>query len=271
MTQQLLRAVAMLIPKGAPPGQQAYTTAGTYSWTCPAGVTSISVVVVGSGGGGGMSYNYAAGGGGGGGLEYANNISVTPGSSYSVKVGLGGARGSYSTGITSKGKVGEDSYFDNYAYATGGTGGDSDGGTYPGGTGGNGQLGSHVFAGGNGCHVTTSSGNGGAGGAAGYSGNGGNGSLNGVPSGAGSGGGGSGSAGSDGNTTTGGGGVGLLGEGASGASTTGLSGLPGSGGVGPLYGGGGAADIITRGGVGAVRIIWPGNVRQFPSTRTTDE
>ena len=33
-------------------GQQAYTTPGTHSWTCPAGVYSVSAVVVGGGGGG---------------------------------------------------------------------------------------------------------------------------------------------------------------------------------------------------------------------------
>ena len=32
-------------------GQQAYTTAGTYTWIAPAGVTSVSVVAVGAGGG----------------------------------------------------------------------------------------------------------------------------------------------------------------------------------------------------------------------------
>ena len=34
------------------PGQQAYTSAGSYSWVAPAGVTSVSVVAVGGGGGG---------------------------------------------------------------------------------------------------------------------------------------------------------------------------------------------------------------------------
>ena len=33
-----------------PAGQQAYTTAGTYSWVAPAGVTSVCVVCVGGGG-----------------------------------------------------------------------------------------------------------------------------------------------------------------------------------------------------------------------------
>ncbi len=51
-------------------GQQAYTTAGTYSWTCPSGVSAVSVVAIGGGGGGGAtdtggnSYYYGGGGGG---------------------------------------------------------------------------------------------------------------------------------------------------------------------------------------------------------------
>jgi hypothetical protein len=36
-----------------------------------------------------------------------------------------------------------------------------------------------------------------------------------------------------------------------------------------LYGGGGAGNETA--GRGAVRIIWPGTARQFPSTRTADE
>jgi hypothetical protein len=42
--------------------------------------------------------------------------------------------------------------------------------------------------------------------------------------------------------------------------------------VGGAYGGGGGAGISSgtnaRGGVGAVRIIWPGTTRSFPSTCT---
>ena len=61
---------------GAPPGQDAYVTAGTYSWVAPSGVTSVSVVAVGSGNGG-----FTAGA-----LSYKNNITVVPGNSYSVVV-----------------------------------------------------------------------------------------------------------------------------------------------------------------------------------------
>jgi hypothetical protein len=39
----------------AEPGQALYTTAGTFSWTCPSGVRNISVLCVGGGGSGGVS------------------------------------------------------------------------------------------------------------------------------------------------------------------------------------------------------------------------
>jgi hypothetical protein len=45
----------------------------------------------------------------------------------------------------------------------------------------------------------------------------------------------------------------------------------GTGGAGGAYGGGGGASWLTgqtsgNGSVGAVRIVWPGNTRTFPST-----
>jgi hypothetical protein len=78
----------------------------------------------------------------------------------------------------------------------------------------------------------------------------------------------------------GGGGVGILGQGTSGArgaSTQCASlggGRGGSGGAnaasgGGAYGGGGGYICVGNaypGGVGAVRIVWPGNTRSFPST-----
>ena len=80
------------VGSGVPDGQQTYTSAGTYNWTCPANVTSVSVVCIGGGGGGNGGGNGVggAGGGGGGGLGYKNNISVTPGQTYTVVVGGGG-------------------------------------------------------------------------------------------------------------------------------------------------------------------------------------
>lgn len=61
------------------------------SWTAPAGVTQVEVLVVAGGGGAGFDGNGAAGGGGAGGLIYNSAFAVTPGSSYTVTVGAGGA------------------------------------------------------------------------------------------------------------------------------------------------------------------------------------
>ena len=58
-------------------GESVYGIPGTYSWVCPTGVTSVSVVCV--GGGGGASMNRYSGSGGG--LGYKNNITVVPGGS----------------------------------------------------------------------------------------------------------------------------------------------------------------------------------------------
>ena len=103
-------------------GQDAYTSAGTYQWTCPDGVESISVVCVGAGGGGGGSgQNWARGGqgGGGGGLAYKNNISVTPGQQYAIEVGDGGNGNASTQGGTS----GDSSTFNGSPYMRAGGGG----------------------------------------------------------------------------------------------------------------------------------------------------
>lgn len=256
---------------GAAPGQQAYTTAGTYSWVAPGGVTSVSVVAVGGGAFG--DYNGVYQGGPGGGLGYKNNYAVTAGNSYTVVVGAAGVCGS---------RLGGDSYFISTATVKGGGGrqtGFGLGGTYTGDGGGNGGNGG--LYGGN---LNSAAGGGGAGG---YAGNGGNGSstcggagfAGATNSGAGGGGGG-GYRGNCGCFAAGGfgGGVGLLGAGATGAGGTagfnvpgraGGNGGTGSGGSEKLYGGGGSYQ--TAGGVGAVRIIWPGATRQFPSTGTGDQ
>jgi hypothetical protein len=76
-----------------PVGQALFGTnvgAGTFSWTAPAGVTSVSVVCVGGGHGGSSQWSY--GGGAGGGLGYKNNITVVPGQTYTVVVGAGGTK-----------------------------------------------------------------------------------------------------------------------------------------------------------------------------------
>lgn len=252
-------------------GQAAYTVPGTYSWVCPAGVTSVSAVAVGGGAGGGnLSYGAA---GGGGGLAYGNNRSVTPGTSYTVVVGSGGAGNTYGNGTS-----GQDSSFNSIV----GGGGAANG---PGGV----SIGDGGGYGGNGGY---SQGGGGAGGYNGTGGNGGGQNQNGQP-------GINGSAGGGAGPTTyaptyqgayGGGGVSVLGRGNTGqggnrsnSAYTGGSGggsnpvnlIPGS------FGGGGWTGSVsynacccasyTSGGPGrdgAVRIIWPGNTRTFPDTNT---
>ena len=254
-------------------GQQAYTSAGSYTWVAPTGVTKVSVVAVGGGGGGSGSYP-----GSGGGLGYKNNYTVTPGGSYTVVVGSGGAY---------NGCGGSNSYFVSTCVVKGGGGpsnypGTVSGGTYTGDGGGNGGA-------------SRCSGGSGGGGAAGYSGTGGRGAAGSVnnPGCSGAGGGGGGGAqysSSPPKGGAGGGGVGLLGQGSNGSGNSGAGGSGGSGGAqgssgsgyviccvptlfagnGGAYGGG-AGGYNGTGGVGAggaVRIIWPGNTRSFPSTCT---
>lgn len=230
-------------------GQVAYTTPGTYSWVAPTGVTSVSVVAVGGGGGGGCINSYQ---GGGGGLGWKNNIAVTPGTSYTVVVGAG---------APNNGSGGK-SYFISCGLVSG------LGGIRPNG---GGRVGDGGGVGG--CGGYTISTWGGAGGAGGYSGGGGYGGYNGCLAGPGYGG-----AGGGARYYGRGGGVGLLGEGASGNAGT-FYGYGGSGGqngdpalgtcVAGYYGaGGGNNGGINTGAPGAVRIIWPGNTRLFPSTNT---
>jgi hypothetical protein len=275
-------------------GQQAYTTAGTYSWVAPAGVTSVSVVAVGGGGGGQFGENNAgnpgtAAGGGGGGV-YKNTITVIPGNSYTVVVGAGGTAGNYNS-ATNAGSGGTSSFNSTVGATGGGSGASSSG---PGGSGfggdvngvggrggaGDGQLfnsvaraGSGFFSGGGGGYPR---GDFGAGIIYGGGGGGGTGILSstgwsasqnakgvydfnagqGFGPGSGANGGCSGSSGGTGSTSNiyCGYNIGVF------------------GGAGGAYGGGGGdASYNSSGGagaVGAVRIIWPGTTRLFPSTNT---
>jgi hypothetical protein len=269
---------------GTPPGQDAYTSAGTFSWVAPAGITSISVVAVGSG-----AKAYGAVSGGGGALRYVNAIATTPGETLTLVVPVSAQNTSAYTTLKRSSTVLVSAESGNGAIGGGKNG-------TPGiGTGGLGGSGANYA---------------GAGGAAGYSGDGGNGNTTaGAAGGAGSGGGGGAggtySGGYSGPPGGGGGGVGLLGEGASGAggaggvsngtaipnftSPTG-GGKGGSGGAngqttagynpngtlgaGGNYGGGaggeGGNSANIQGGKGAIRIIWPGADRSFPSTNTGD-
>ena len=108
-------------------------TAGTYSWTCPEGVTSISVVAIGGGGGQSVrtyqskqTYRYGEAGGAG----WKNNYTVIPGQSYTVVVGNGGTNTHSTTSVYQAAGDGGDSYFiDNSTIAGyGGDGGDGGGG-----------------------------------------------------------------------------------------------------------------------------------------------
>lgn len=118
-----LNAVATTTAKG----QQVFTYSGTF--TVPTGVRSIDVFIVGGGGGGsygGTSASSSTGGSGGGG-GYTNTIraiSVTPGQTFNVVVGSGGAGG------TSPASGG------NTSFGTYNVAGGANGGTRAGGSGG---------------------------------------------------------------------------------------------------------------------------------------
>jgi len=245
-----------------------FSTAGSHSWTCPSGLTSVSVVAVGAGAEAGSVA------GGGGGLGWKNNISVTPGQSYTVVVGAGGQN-----------KANEHSYFINTTTVMGEGGNAASGGGYVGDGGGNGGDGQ-----GSGTYQDC-----GGGGAGGYSGDGGDGKSGSTgQAGNGQGGGGGGSMANSGSYTCGGGGVGVYGQGTNGVGglaaihpnqhpTTTSAGTGGSGGedavstyghsAGGNYGGGGGGGGSGAGGGnsggGAVRILW-GSGRSFPSTNVSN-
>jgi hypothetical protein len=257
--------------RGTPPGQDTYygyDDTGSFSWVCPAGVESVCVAAIGQSGIG-VTWQIGAGGGG---LGYKNDISVTPGSSYTVNIAARSETGYLDTGNAN---------FINASTVQGGGGGNYQmsgaGGDYAGDGGGNGGGGSTV---GGSCPNVSYAGSGG--GAGGYSGNGGDagdyGGSGSNPGAAGSGGGGGGGqeCGINPNTSTyGGGHILLLGEGDSGAGGSG-HGDGGSGGgnggtsngLGGGMVGGGSAGSASRGWAG-VRIIW-GEGRSYPSTDTGD-
>jgi len=242
-------------------GSQTYT-GGTYSWIAPTGVTSVSVVMVGAGGAGINGF----GGGGGGALAYLNNYSVTPGNSYSVSAGICGGNSYFINSST----VGASGGASANSGGTGGTKFGSLGAGYSGGYGGNNSS--------NGKY---------GGGAGGYAGVGGGASSRITPGQAGSGGGG-GAGGGVGCGVGGGGGVQLFGQGSSGSAVCyAVGGNGGSGGRnggngfiycccgslqyasgpgGNFGGGGGGYGCAASGSYGAIRIVWPGSSRTFPST-----
>ncbi|WP_367754919.1 choice-of-anchor D domain-containing protein [Flavobacterium sp. WC2430] len=84
--------IILLSLSGFSQATQTYNTAGTYTFTVPAGVTSINIEAWGAGGAGGgaTGNNCSAGGGSGGAYARRNTYTVTPGSNYTVIVGSGG-------------------------------------------------------------------------------------------------------------------------------------------------------------------------------------
>ena len=261
-----------------PVGQQAYTTAGTFTFTVPNGCTSISAVVIGGGGGGGndAASDEPGSGGGGGGLAYQASIAVTAGESLTVVVGAGG--GSNTAGGQSRISRGGT----NLVAANGGNPGQSPDDGNAGGTGGTVVVGTGGAGGNGGVTADGNTQGAGGGGAGGYSGVGGTGqSGSSTPASTA----GAGGAGGGGGRNAGGGGVGILGSGSNGtAGADGVGGGAGSGGTagsnsgtnngaGGAYGGGGAGaaggDTPGNGSGGAVRIIW-GTGRSYPSTSVAD-
>lgn len=289
-------------------GQAAFTTPGTFEWVCPNDVFTVSVVCVGGGGGGdaGDDLIGVGGGGGGGALAYRNNIEVVAGQTYTIIVGSGGLAQITVNGTTTQESISGTASSAFSCVAGGGANGTrSTGGGIGIGIGTASASGGTVsgvynggYAGGTGGTVDTSSVGfrvPGGGGAAGYSGIGGEGARGarapgtsptasglGGSSGLGGGGGGGGSGFSNEtirtNTAGNGGGVGILGQGPSGAGGSGgsltIAATDGGNGSSGSFGAGGSGGIggdnrQGRNGVpGAVRIIWPGNLRSFPTTIT---
>lgn len=292
-------------------GQEEFTSPGTYTWECPEGVTSVSVLCIGGGGGGdaGSDTIGVGGGGGGGGLAYRNNISVIPGQSYTIVVGTGGfGQVTVNKTTTQTSTAGSPSSAFS-CIATGGNQGTRTTGnisigigvTTDGAGGGTSGVFSGGASGGAGGRIDTTivgfRGPGG-GGAAGYTGTGGAGArgqrASGTPTsaagfsglsgnGGGAGGGGSGFRDDIVRDAQGanGGGVGIYGTGPSGAGGLGGSstvaatdGGDGSNGSFGYYGSGGGGGVggdnrsAQDGKNGAVRIIWPGQLRSFPQTLT---
>src|SRR5258708_5542049 len=68
-----------------------FTVAGTYTWFCPQGVTAPSILGIGAGAGGQGSFSGRYGAGGGESSQISPTL--TPGNSYTIIVGAGGAAG----------------------------------------------------------------------------------------------------------------------------------------------------------------------------------
>jgi len=279
------------LPSRVASSSTSFTVPGTYCWYAPT-CTSVSVVAVGGGGGGYAQRSGLWGSGGGAGLGYINNYAVTSGTNYRVVVGAGGVGAPICLNYPCHSSDGGNSYFVNTSIVMGGSGP----GWY------SAYTQNSVFVGCGGSHGGAGMGSGGGhnsgggGGAAGYTGCGGGGGWNSTLGNASPG---FGGGGGGGYAYSGGGGVGIFGQGTNGIAGS-CNGIRGGGGGsggstgstaygilypgckslvgnGGAYGGGGGGPIIcggttggypqsTSGGNGAVRIVWPGDIRKFPST-----
>jgi hypothetical protein len=221
-----------------------FTTAGSYSFTVPAGITSLQIVATGGGGGGGGLSGTYAGSTGGTGAVVTSSLSVMAGQVLTLFVGGGGSNGTDGPGDSNGytcgtgGGGGGSSNIDagnaHQIIAGGGGGGGACNGTAGGdggGTGGAGGSGASQYsnlggsggangiggAGGNDgmgdLGINGSNGSGGPGGTGGYNGP--------YPGGAGGSGGGSGAGGMDTNNDLAGGGGGGYGGGGTGSQSTG--------------------------------------------------
>tara|TARA_B100000965_G_scaffold263798_1_gene222703 strand:- start:57 stop:1238 length:1182 start_codon:yes stop_codon:yes gene_type:complete len=91
-TDQLVTQVTEGIPYFLAPGQQLFTNTGNNSWVVPPGITEISGACISGGASGDGSGNGTGGQGGAGGSgAYQNNITVTPGETLTIHVGVGGS------------------------------------------------------------------------------------------------------------------------------------------------------------------------------------
>ena len=224
---------------------QTYYAPGSYTWTCPAGVTSITVQAwgAGGGGGGGATVVNAAGGGGGGGAYAQSTIAVVPGTGYTIIVGSVGTAGASSGANGAAG--GNSSFGTTLVVAAGGSGGSGTTSTTPGAGGAGGAIasstGTIVYAGGAGATGIAASQGGGGGSVAYFTGN--------------------------GNTATNGTGATALAEGGAGGNggttNAGAAGGPGSGG-----GGGRRSSTTSRaggsGGAGRVTVYYTDPVTTIP-------
>lgn len=104
------------------------TFSANSSWQCPVGVTEVMVIGCGGGGGGGsasLGTPNRYGEGGGSGRYGVAVVSVTPGQTYSVTIGAGGAAGTWDGGTATgrPGGVGGTTSFGGLVSFAGGRGG----------------------------------------------------------------------------------------------------------------------------------------------------